>query len=97
MSSYEGFIQIEHGELIITHKKPAQAGMYINETDPFVINQAKDTYNRRRSNTLKNLSFRLKKPIDENNGLINEHVLDKDINVLGRIRLKRSMYSCNLN
>ena len=37
LSSYDGFIQVEGGMLVITHKKPAQVGMYVNQTDPYVI------------------------------------------------------------
>lgn len=75
LSSYEGFIQVENGKLVITHKKPSQIDMFVNVSDPHVIKKAKDEYKMKRSNTLNRLSFRLGKPINEDNGLINDHVL----------------------
>jgi hypothetical protein len=71
--------------------------MYAKEADPEMIRKAQEKYKRRRSDTLMRLSYRLKKSIDENDGIVNEEMLQQEVHHLKRLKLKRSLYSCNLN
>lgn len=69
----------------------------MNEADPQIVRKAQEEYKRKRSDTLKRLSYRLKKSIDENNGIVNEDMLQQEVHNLRRLQLKRSLYSCNIN
>ena len=69
----------------------------MNEADPQIVKKAQEEYKRKRSDTLKRLSYRLKKSIDENNGIVNEDMLQQEVHNLRRLQLKRSLYSCNIN
>ena len=96
-ASYDGFMQIQDSELVITLKKPTVEPEFVMDADNEAVMKAKEAHREKMNQTIRQLAIEKKVNIINDEGIQNEVMLNEEVNKMKLYKLDKSSLSCSLD